>query len=383
MKKYYHYLLIIIALVFISIRPLVLLYQQRETFFYKGYLQQYNSFRSAYYTSQYVQKKNPGIIPDQTFEAFAAGAFLKGMNPILINHDQPPMGRYILSLSIFLFDNVNTIMIPLLLLSLLGIFLISKIILKSTLVSLVPIAIFINEPLFLNKLTTSPLLEPIQLPFIIFSLYFFIQAITKKNYKKWLILTSIMLGFVISTRFFILGLFLLLSMGVFFLIERKKYKKGIVFLMTLPIVLLVLLLSYTRTIQSGESILHVIGIQKYIYYYHKSQLTLPFSFWDLLIFNKWHTWWGNRTITSDEQWILVWPITTFMAFLFILLSLFKKILISDAEKIIFSWIVMYSVFLSMGIVSTRYFIPLLPFLYIITVDFLIKTLPMFKAYIKR
>lgn len=383
MKKYYHYLLIIIALVFISIRPLVLLYQQRETFFYKGYLQQYNSFRSAYYTSQYVQKKNPGIIPDQTFEAFAAGAFLKGMNPILINHDQPPMGRYILSLSIFLFDNVNTIMIPLLLLSLLGIFLISKIILKSTLVSLVPIAIFINEPLFLNKLTTSPLLEPIQLPFIIFSLYFFIQAITKKNYKKWLILTSIMLGFVISTRFFILGLFLLLSMGVFFLIERKKYKKGIVFLMTLPIVLLVLLLSYTRTIQSGESILHVIGIQKYIYYYHKSQLTLPFSFWDLLIFNKWHTWWGNRTITSDEQWILVWPITTFMAFLFILLSLFKKILISDAEKIIFAWIVMYSVFLSMGIVSTRYLIPLLPFLYIITVDFLIKTLPMFKAYIKR
>lgn len=383
MKKYYHYLLIIIALVFISIRPLVLLYQQRETFFYKGYLQQYNSFRSAYYTSQYVQKKNPGIIPDQTFEAFAAGAFLKGMNPILINHDQPPMGRYILSLSIFLFDNVNTIMIPLLLLSLLGIFLISKIILKSTLVSLVPIAIFINEPLFLNKLTTSPLLEPIQLPFIIFSLYFFIQAITKKNYKKWLILTSIMLGFVISTRFFILGLFLFLSMGVFFLIERKKYKKGIVFLMTLPIVLLVLLLSYTRTIQSGESILHVIGIQKYIYYYHKSQLTLPFSFWDLLIFNKWHTWWGNRTITSDEQWILVWPITTFMAFLFILLSLFKKILISDAEKIIFAWIVMYSVFLSMGIVSTRYFIPLLPFLYIITVDFLIKTLPMFKAYIKR
>ena len=311
-------------------------------------------------------------MPDQTLESFAGGAFLKGMNPILIIHDQPPLGRYILSLSILLFDNPNTVMVLLFFLTGLGVFLIARIILKSMLISLIPFAVFINEPLFLSKLYYTPLLEPIQLPFIIFALYFFIQGIVKKSYVKWFILTSLMLGFVISIRFFILGAILLFAMVLYFLITKQLNKKFILFLLTLPIAIFVLLASYTRTIQLGSSILHIFGIQKYIYYYHNTQLSLPFSFWDLLLFNKWHTWWGTRAITTDSQWIIIWPISMIFTLTYCLTGIFKKISISEPEKIIIIWVVAYSLFLSAGETSTRYFPPLMPFIYIIATSFLMK-----------
>lgn len=365
-------------LILILIRPALDLYSQKDLFISKGYSKIYNYLESSYYGSQYVKKVNPGIMPDQTLESFAGGAFLKGTNPILIIHDQPPLGRYILSLSISIFDNPNTIVILLLVLSAIGVFLISRLILQNALLALLPFGILVNEPLFLSKFYYSPLLEPIQLPFIIFSLYFFIQGIVKKNYAKWFVLTSVMLGCVISIRFFILGAVLVFAMILYFLIKKQFNRKFAIFLLTLPMALVVLLVSYTRTIQLGSSIWDVFGIQKYIYYYHKAQLSLPFSFWDLIMLNRWHTWWGDRSISSDSQWIIAWPISMVIALIYFLAGMLRKISVSEPEKVLILWIITYSLFLSLGETSTRYFLPLLPFLYIVAISFLVKIALRFK-----
>ena len=372
LRKLPYGLLFAIFFLITIFQPFSALYEQRNLFFSEGYSKIYDYLKDSYSSSQYVTKKNPGIMPDQTLESFAGGAFLKGMNPILIIHDQPPMGRYILSLSILLFDNPNTIMVLLLFLSGLGVFLTAYLVLKNAAVAMLPFGVFVNEPLFLSKFFYTPLLEPIQLPFIIFALYFFIQGIIKKNYTKWFILTSLMLGFVISIRFFILGAFLVLTMFVYFLMRKKIDRRFVVFILSLPIPILVLLASYFRTIQLGSSIFNIFSIQKYIFYYHRAQLSLPFSFWDLLLFNRWHTWWGARAITSDPQWIVIWPISAIFATAFSILAILKKITFSEPEKIIIIWIVLYSLFLSLGETSTRYFPPLLPFIYIIATSFLVK-----------
>jgi len=362
----------VIFFLIVIIQPLLIVYRQREAFFSKGYMFQYGLLKKHYEASQYVQKINPGIMPDETLESFAGGAFLKGINPISIIHDQPPLGRYMLSLSILLFDNPNTVMALLLFLAGLGVFLIARLILKNFLLSILPLGIFINEPLFINKLYYSPLLEPIQLPFIIFALYFFMRGIIQKNYTKWFILTSVMLGFVISIRFFALGAVLVFAMILYLLIKKQFNKKFIVFLLTLLLAILILLISYTRTIQLGSPILHIFGIQKYIFNYHEAQLSLPFSFWDLLIFNRWHTWWGTREITSDFQWIILWPVSMIIALIYSMTGIFKKVSVSEPEKILIIWIITYSLFLSLGETSTRYFLPLLPFIYIIATSFLVK-----------
>lgn len=363
---------VIIFFLIIFYRPVSLTYEQKDKFLAGGYHTQYENYKRAYYSSQYVVKKNPSIIPDEIFEAFAGGAFLRGLNPILITHDHPPLGRYIISLSILLFDNANTIMLPLFLLAIGGIFLIGYEIFGNVFLSLIPVGIFINEPLFMDKIIYTPLPEPIQLPFILFSFYFFIKAIESKKYIYWYIATSIMIGIIISTRFFITGAVISCSMIIFMLLKNRLGKKTFIFISTLPLSLIVLLLSYTRTIQSGSSILHIFGIQRYILEYHKSKFILPFTFWDLLFFNRWHTWWGNWAIISDNQWFILWPVATIVSFIAFISHIIKKIRLYDAEFFLCIWFFLQVIVFSTGYTSTRYFLPFLPILYILAVSLLYK-----------
>lgn len=371
-KKFTKFALLLIILVVMFIRPFNVINSNLDSFFSHNYWDNYDHFKKSYYSSQYVNRNSPNIIPDQAFEAFLGGAFIKGMNPILAVHEHPPLGRYIIGLSILIFNNDSTIIIPLMALSALGIFLIAKIILYNTFLSLIPVAIFINESLFLSKFNIAPLIEPIQLTFIIFCLYFFIKGATKEKYIHYFILSSTMLGFVISIRFFILGAVLAFSMMLYFLFRKKIDKRLIIFFVSLPLSLVVLIASYIRTIQEGYSIFQVFAIQKYIFFYHKSKLLSFFSFWDLILFNRWHTWWGDRRILSDSQWILVWPISIILNFLTLILTIIKKIKLSEAEKIIFLWVISYCVLLSIGNSTTRYFLPLLPFLYIMGTSILVR-----------
>src|SRR3990167_213581 len=130
-----------ILLFFILIRPVSLVFQNSQLFFSRNYEKTYPSLKKLYYSSQYVSKK-PVIITDEALEAFAGGAFLKGLNPILIVHDQPPLGRYITALSIVLFENENTLSIFLFFTSLFALFLVGRLVLKNTLYALIPVALF-------------------------------------------------------------------------------------------------------------------------------------------------------------------------------------------------------------------------------------------------
>ena len=351
----------------VSLQSIILV--AKSDIFVRNYHLQYEQLKSMYYNSQFVKKKNPGIIPDEKIYAFGGGIFLKGLNPILIVHDHPPLGRYIISFSILLFDNSSTIPIFLLFSSAIGVFLISYEIFKNKFISLVPTGIFMNEPLFLTKFSFSPLLETIQLPFIIFGIYFFIKGVSEKNFGRWFFLTSIMLGFVISTRFFIPGLFMVFAFIAYFILNKMFLnRRMILFLAYLPVCLLILISSYARTIQSGYSIWQIFGIQKYIYYYQSSKLILPFSFWDLLFFNKWHTWWGDMRILSDSNWIILWPISFLLSFILFILVLARRVGLQTGEKIVFLWIIFYMAMLSAGTATTRFFLPLSPFFYILSVS---------------
>ena len=150
-----------------------------------------------------------------------------------------------------------------------------------------------------------------------------------------------------------------------------------IFLLSLPLSLVVLIASYTKTIQEGYSVLQVFSIQKYIFYYHQSKLMIYFSFWDLIMFNKWHTWWGDKRIITDSEWFILWPISILLSVLHIISALIKKINPGDCEKVIILWVICYCVLLSIGFSTTRYFLALTPFLYIIATSFVVKLFKMF------
>jgi len=374
----YKLLCLFLFLVIIA-RPMLFVYKNGEKFFSPWFPKQASSFEEAYYHSQYVKKENPGFIPDETLTVFMGDMFLKGINPIMLVHDHPPLGRYIVSLSIYFFHNPDTIIIPLTLLSVLGMFFIARLILPNALFSLIPIAIFVNEPLFLGKLIYPPVLESIQLPFIIFALYFFIRGISGKKYILWFVFTSIMLGFVIATRFFILGAVELFGMVLYFVFTKPIDRKRIfTFFLTLPLSLIVLMLSYLKTLQAGYSVLQIFGIQKYIFFYQQSKFINLFSFWDLLMFNRWHTWWADQRIISDDNWIIVWPLSVVVSTAtYVLVAIKKKLHLSKPEKVVLLWIFVYSLLLSFGNTTTRYYLPLVPFIYILATAGILKCINLY------
>lgn len=361
---------IVLAIFLLMLQPLFIIISRKETFFNSDYWENYPRYKFNYENSQYVKKSNPTIITDEDFESYAGGAFLNGLNPILITHDHPPLGKYIVSLSILLFSNQSTITIPFFGLSLLGIYLVSKKIIKNTILSLIPIVFLFNEPLILGKLQYTPIPELFQFCFVVYSIYFFMCALSSKRYVTFFILTSIMLGGVIATRVFALGAVLVFSFNLYLVIfDRKKLFN---FIVTLPLSLFVLILSYARTIYLGASIIDVFGIQKYILAYHQSKFILPFSFWDLLLFNRWHTWWDGNKIISDANWVILWPVSFLLTVVQPILKLKNRITISNYEWVLLLWLGFYIAFLSVGYTSTRYFLPIIPFLYILAISGLIK-----------
>lgn len=361
----------VILIIVILIRFGLLVIQHNQTFFAKGYAKEYPVLKNLYYQSQYATKHNTAVITDDALEAFEAGAFLKGINPILFVHDHPPLGKYFLSVSVALFDNVNTIMLFFYAATLLGLFLIGKRILQNTTFALIPLIFFMFEPSYANFFQFTPLLEPIQFPFILFALYFFMKALSEKRSFYYFILFSLMLGCTVSIRFFALGAVLFAACFFTLILIKPKKKMFTEFLLSLVLVPIILILSYTRTIQLGSSIIHIFGIQKYMLLYHKSQLISPFSFWDLLLFNRWHTWWGDNRILHDSQWVIIWPIAMFSSTLFVIMTLLRKLKINKEELLILFWIFFYCAFLSIGNTSTRYFLPFLPLTYIISVRFFV------------
>lgn len=366
-------LLLIILFVVVLTQPLLFVFEQREKFLSPGYHEKFASLKSAYNESQYAKKRNPTIMSDADFEQFAGGAFLQGLNPILIVHDHPPLGRYFVSLSILLFDNPHTVMLPVMLLIAVGVYLLAKQVLRNQFIAFIPLWLFVNEQIYLNKLIFTPLPEPMQLPFILFAFYFFLKGLESRKDIHWFMLTAIMLGGVISTRFFILGAAIAGAMGLYLLLTFRLQPKTLHFIVSLPVSLVVLVASYFRTIQDGSSVIQVFSIQKYILAYHQSKFILPFSFWDLLLFNRWHTWWADRAVLKDAQWTLIWPIATVLTGGMIILSLLKKFKgVTQAEKILMLWVVVHVTMLSTGYTSTRYFLPLLPILYILATDFIIR-----------
>jgi hypothetical protein len=135
----------------------------------------------------------------------------------------------------------------------------------------------------------------------------------------------------------------------------------------LPVSLMVLLLSYIRVFSFGYTVSKFLGIQKWVYLYHNSFLILPFSVWPLLLFNQWYVWFGNKLVISDGQWLFTWPIITIISMITIILYLLKKIPKEKKLEVLMAWVFTYLLFLSFGQVFSRYFVILIPILYIISI----------------
>lgn len=320
----------------------------------------YHTLEDLYNQSQYRQKNPTSFIPDHTVFRYAAGAYLRGVDPILINSEHTPLGKYFIALSIFIFHNDGTIIIVFALLTLYALWLLGRSVFKDSLWTLVPLVVFSSEPLYLDQIRIAPMLDIIQLPFILFSLYFFLREYKRERF----IITAFMLGLVIATKTLIPGI-LLTGCFLIFLTTKRLFRSVIMLLAYFPISALILILSYIRTFMDGYTFIDFLGFQKWILLYQQSKLLYPFSVWRLIFLNEWQTWWGDQSILQAVDWRITWPLGTGLTVVLVFLVVIRRIRLSPELTLFLLWVGMYGAFLSLGVVSSRFFLPFLPVIYIL------------------
>lgn len=337
----------------------------REKYSSFNYWQTYPVLEKAYYDSIYKNKYGTWV-PDEVLYSYISGALVQGKSPILLNPEVPPFGTYLIGLSTLVFNNQHIIILFFGVLDLYLIYLLGKQIyfLKTT--AIITTAFFSLEPIFRNQLTYTPLLDIIQLSFLLGMFYFFNKFIVKKeNLIKYALIINFLLGAFISTKFFGTGIAVVFSILITLFIH-KEFKKIKLYILTLPVSIGILYLNYLKVLIDGYPLNKFLGIQRWIFEYNQGHVTQPFTIWPLLILNKWHVWFGNIPVISDPQWMITWPIVAIIS----LITIFKNLILKIAKReveILFFWILVYLILMSFIQASSRYFVILMPFLYLVSI----------------
>lgn len=361
--------------VVVNVGPI--LYAKRFDYTDKYYTDKYyKQLEDTFNRSQYRQKNPTALIPDETVFEYASGAYLRGVDPILINSEHTPLGKYIIGFAISVFHNARIAVIPFAFLTLIVLWLLGKKITGSNAIAFVPVILFSFEKLYLDQLRYVPLLDIIHLPFILLTLYFFLQEFDTELF----LLTSLSLGTVAATKTVVPAILLVLCFSLTFIIEKKLHT-FFRFILFLPVAGILFLVSYARTFLDGYTVYEFIGFQKWIFLYQKSKLIYPFSAWRLVFLNQWQAWWGDFSILKADDWSILWPVSTVLTLFFGFLLVKKLIKRTQATDVLFLWFFLYAAFLSIGTISSRFLLPYLPITYILgtlSLEWIIKRLRLLK-----
>ncbi|MGB9707273.1 MAG: hypothetical protein ACPL1D_00770 [Microgenomates group bacterium] len=350
---------------FISIIILILVIYGNKNTIFKKFDPLF--FEKKYFQSQWVIPQSKTPISDEDLYAYAGYKYIKGENPILINPEAPPLGKYIIGLSILLFQNYHLVAIFFALFSLFLIFIVTFQINRSYISSSLSVFITTINTIFLDQIIHSGQLEIYQLFFILLFILFFSIYLNNKKIL-FFIFSGLSFGAFISIKFFFYHYVLFNFWLIFFLfvfLQKKSFSliKILKILLFLNLIaLLIFIATYFRFFTSGANIRDFLGTQKWIFlFYQQSKidhLKIIGSYLGLIFFNKWRYWSEDYPFIKYENWSIIWP----SVFIFGLLSLYK--LKNKSEKLqiegyftfnlLFSFFIIYNFFLFFTPLYPRY-----------------------------
>lgn len=323
------------------------------------YSQKFNPQKLDLLYSQSQFAQNPQdrklIIQDEDLYAYSGYHYLKTGELDKINIEHPPLGKYFIGLSIWIFNNQNIGQIFWAILFLILLYKLSNNIIKHSALSLLVVFLFSLEKLFIDQLTHSDL----DIILGVFLLIFMLTAIGQsKSNNKTILIQGLSLGAIASIKYPTIGLLCFFTLTIYYLIIKKKFliKKltiiGIISLM-------IFLFSYLPFFIKNPQPLSFYHLQLKALKIHLSHVPEypKFQVFNVLFFDKWLSWWGNKNYLSTGFWNILWPILIINFFLTLCLKIKKNLLI-------IIWILLYLSFLSLRLFFARYLFILLPFLYI-------------------
>jgi hypothetical protein len=349
-------------------------------------------YEKKYNNSQYVipQSKNP--ISDEELLSYAGYRYATGTNPILINSDHPPLGKYIIGWFTLLTGNNRTVSIFFALGNLILVFSIIYFLTKSSLLSSLGILLLSFDSMFIDQIIHSPILDIIQVFFLILYLLFLIFWIKKEQLWK-VIVMGLALGAMSSTKLYFPVFVVLATTFITLILLKKSLRKIIIFISSLIFIAgFIYTLSYLSFFMHGNSLRSFLGVQKWIFLFWKNNSVQSSKFigdaLTLILFNQWKVWWGTKIYIQFELWTVLWP-TFFIAGIgsatYILIRAFKNVkqtLLLQSAVLISTWIFLSTAYLSLLPISPRYLMILYLPIYII-IPLVLKLLTVGKNIIKK
>ena len=340
---------------FLLIYLALVVYTNRAIFF--------SSFDSAYWKdkfehSQWVLPLSVRTIGDDGLYLWVGYRLIHGADPTLINAEAPPLGKYLIGSSIQLFDNgyvygfLSTSLI--LILS----FALSQALLRNRFLALGITALIATDPLITSQFPLT-MLDSIQAVFFLLFLWMLVRT-GKRNARLLPLLAGVTLGLFSETKFPILTpFFTLLGTAYIWMTYRS----------VLPIIWFGCgiaagyILPYVPYFLMGHSLLDWLRVQKWIIsFYRHARLTPTWgsALANLLVGKSQNIF--SREWTTASHWSLAWTGITLASILGGIRSLKSKNI---------RWMLVTSIALTTIVIYdvvpfwTRYFVLLLPLLYLI------------------
>ena len=217
------------------------------------------------------------------------------------------------------------------------------------------------EHLFTDQLRVAPLLDIIQMPFIIFAVLFSIASIEKKK-PQFLLIAYVLFAMAMMVKVWLIGAVFVIPVSLYVAFMKRDYIPYIV--LGFGITLGITLLCYARLFYDNYSVMQILKVQKWLYWYQAGKQNRLFTIWPLIFLNRWYVWWGDTPISKDPNWSLSWPVViggALGAVIHACVTVFKNT--GTGLQMLLLCVVSYSIFLSFGQASARYLLLLLPFCY--------------------
>lgn len=295
-------------------------------------------------------------VSDATLYTYVGYEYVNGTNPTLLNPEHPPLGKYLIGLSIKVFGNENVILLIFGLITLSTVFLIVFVNTGSYLSSSIAVLLTTSHSLFIDQLIHGPQLELFQLTF--FLLFVLHLMLYKKKKKIYFFIEAIFFyGCLLSVKTFLTHFILFFAwLGIFtFYLKQIKIKEWLLLQIG---GILVFISSYGMFFIKGGNFRQWLGVQKYILVFYKQAginiIEFAGNYLRLILTGSWKFWSDNNPVSHYSEWSFTWSII-FVVTMFILYKIIKQIRkenISFPEWIFASFIVIYNLYL--------FFIPMFP-----------------------
>lgn len=280
----------------------------------KQYLEKYDPhlYEQKYNASQYMIPASKNPISDEQLLSHAGYKYATGTNPILINSDHPPLGKYLIGWSILIFRNNRIISIVCALSILLLVGTITYMLTLSLFFSTLAVCLASFDPMLVDQVIHAPILDIIQATFFLLYLLFLCFYLKSPN-NILLLIMGITLGALSSIKLYFPAIIAVVVTITTFIITKKDIRTIMKFALIIPpFAFITYALTYLRYFIISKSIMGFMGVQKWMFLFWQNnsidRTKIFANILPLILFNKWKVWWGNKEYISYSGWSIVWPI---------------------------------------------------------------------------